>query len=142
MAFVLGVLFGRLTSRSGTSGHAHPLAPGSPDLDLGRPSAISSADAPGGPYAVTLLDQGSNLIRTIKMVREVKHLGLKDAKDFVESAPRPLIRVASADQANAIVRAFQGVASVRVDGPEGVHEVKDYGYSQFPPPNRDTTSAG
>src|SRR6185295_19646832 len=41
-------------------------------------------------FTVTLTDIGSNKINVIKVVREVTSLGLKEAKDLVESAPKPI----------------------------------------------------
>ena len=54
------------------------------------------ADAGGGEekteFNVTLKDVGANKIAVIKAVREVTALGLKEAKDLVESAPKPIKR--------------------------------------------------
>ena len=41
-------------------------------------------------FTVTLTEIGSNKINVIKVVREVTSLGLKEAKDLVESAPKPI----------------------------------------------------
>ena len=41
-------------------------------------------------FTVTLTDIGGNKINVIKVVREVTSLGLKEAKDLVESAPKPI----------------------------------------------------
>src|SRR5579863_726639 len=41
-------------------------------------------------FTVVLTDIGGNKINTIKVVREVTSLGLKEAKDLVESAPKPI----------------------------------------------------
>src|SRR5687768_13232326 len=41
-------------------------------------------------FTVILLDAGGNKINTIKAVREVTSLGLKEAKDLVEAAPKPI----------------------------------------------------
>src|SRR3954452_11840301 len=41
-------------------------------------------------FTVTLTDIGGNKINVIKVVREVPSLGLKEAKDLVESAPKPI----------------------------------------------------
>ena len=40
-------------------------------------------------FNVTLTDIGTDKIKVIKVVREVTQLGLKEAKDLVESAPKP-----------------------------------------------------
>jgi large subunit ribosomal protein L7/L12 len=72
--------------------------------------------APGGAAApveektefmVTLTEVGSNKINVIKAVREVTSLGLKEAKDLVESAPKPLKEGATKDEAEAIKKKFE-----------------------------------
>ena len=58
--------------------------------------AASAEAAPGAEdeqteFAVTLQEIGPNKINVIKAVREVTSLGLKEAKDLVEAAPRPVL---------------------------------------------------
>jgi large subunit ribosomal protein L7/L12 len=63
-------------------------------------------------FTVTLKDAGANKIATIKTVREVTGLGLKEAKDLVDGAPKPLKENISKDDAAAIVKKFEGIATV------------------------------
>ena len=58
-------------------------------------------------FTVTLTDVGGNKINTIKVVREVTSLGLKEAKDLVESAPKPIKEGVSKDEAAAIKKKFE-----------------------------------
>jgi large subunit ribosomal protein L7/L12 len=58
-------------------------------------------------FTVTLTDIGSNKINVIKAVREVTSLGLKEAKDLVESAPKPIKEGATKDEAAAIKKKFE-----------------------------------
>jgi large subunit ribosomal protein L7/L12 len=58
-------------------------------------------------FTVTLTDIGSNKINVIKVVREVTSLGLKEAKDLVESAPKPIKEGVSKDEAAAIKKKFE-----------------------------------
>src|SRR5882757_1406606 len=53
-------------------------------------------------FTVILKDAGANKISTIKAVREVTSLGLKEAKDLVDGAPKPLKEGISKDDAEAI----------------------------------------
>ena len=53
-------------------------------------------------FTVTLTEIGSNKINVIKAVREVTSLGLKEAKDLVESAPKPIKEGVPKDEADAI----------------------------------------
>ena len=59
------------------------------------------ADA-GGEFNVTLKDVGANKIAVIKAVREVTALGLKEAKDLVESAPKPIKEGVSKEESDEI----------------------------------------
>jgi len=58
-------------------------------------------------FTVVLTDIGGNKINTIKVVREVTNLGLKEAKDLVESAPKPIKEAVSKDEAAAIKKKFE-----------------------------------
>jgi len=65
-------------------------------------------------FTVILKDGGANKIATIKAVREVTNLGLKEAKDLVDGAPKPLKENVSKDDAAAIAKKFEGVAAVEI----------------------------
>ncbi len=65
-------------------------------------------------FQVILKDAGANKINTIKAVREVTSLGLKEAKDLVDGAPKALKENATKDEAEAIRKKFEGVATVEV----------------------------
>ena len=65
-------------------------------------------------FTVVLKDAGANKINTIKAVREVTSLGLKDAKDLVDNAPKPLKVNISREDAVAVARKFEGVAPVEI----------------------------
>src|SRR5207237_10571054 len=65
-------------------------------------------------FTVILKDGGANKIATIKAVREVTNLGLKEAKDLVDGAPKPLKENVSKDDAAAIAKKFEGVATIEI----------------------------
>ena len=65
-------------------------------------------------FQVILKDFGANKINTIKAVREVTSLGLKEAKDLVDGAPKALKENATKDEAEAIKKKFEGVATVEI----------------------------
>ncbi|MDR3793605.1 MAG: 50S ribosomal protein L7/L12 [Terracidiphilus sp.] len=65
-------------------------------------------------FQVILKDAGANKISTIKAVREVTSLGLKEAKDLVDGAPKPLKENATKDEAEAIKKKFEGVATIEI----------------------------
>jgi large subunit ribosomal protein L7/L12 len=82
------------------------------------PAAGGGAAAPAAEekteFTVILKDAGANKINTIKAVREVTALGLKEAKDLVDGAPKPLKENISKDDAAAIAKKFEGVATVEI----------------------------
>ena len=65
-------------------------------------------------FQVILKDAGANKINTIKAVREVTSLGLKEAKDLVDGAPKALKENATKEEAEAIKKKFEGVATVEI----------------------------
>src|SRR3954449_9791801 len=62
-------------------------------------------------FTVTLTEIGTAKINVIKVVREVTSLGLKEAKDLVESAPKPIKEGIPKDEAEAIRKKFEDVGA-------------------------------
>ena len=62
-------------------------------------------------FTVTLTEVGANKINVIKVVREVTSLGLKEAKDLVEGAPKPIKEGIPKDEAAAIKKKFEEVGA-------------------------------
>ena len=62
-------------------------------------------------FTVTLTEIGGNKINVIKVVREVTSLGLKEAKDLVESAPKPIKEGIPKDEAEAVKKKFEEVGA-------------------------------
>ena len=58
-------------------------------------------------FTVVLSDVGGNKINVIKAVREVTSLGLKEAKDLVDGAPKTIKEGVSKDEAAAIKKKFE-----------------------------------
>jgi len=65
-------------------------------------------------FQVILKDTGANKINTIKAVREITSLGLKEAKDLVDGAPKPIKENATKEEAEAIKKKFEGVATIEI----------------------------
>mgnify|MGYP006188226353 CR=1 FL=1 len=81
----------------------------SPFLDL-----VGGAAAPAEEkteFTATLTEIGTNKINVIKVVREVTSLGLKEAKDLVEGAPKPIKEAIPKDEAEAIKKKFDEVGA-------------------------------
>ena len=62
-------------------------------------------------FTVTLTDIGGNKINVIKVVREITALGLKEAKDLVEGAPKPIKEGIPKEEAAAIKKKFEEVGA-------------------------------
>ena len=83
-------------------------------MPMGGGAAAGGAAAPAEEkteFTVTLTEVGTNKINVIKVVREVTSLGLKEAKDLVESAPKPVKEGVSKDEAAAIKKKFEDVGA-------------------------------
>jgi large subunit ribosomal protein L7/L12 len=94
-------------------------------LGVSAAAAAVAAPAAGGgaaaavveektEFTVILKDAGANKISTIKAVREVTALGLKEAKDLVDAAPKPLKENISKEDAAAIAKKFDGIATIEI----------------------------
>lgn len=76
--------------------------------------AGEAAAAEQTEFTVILKDTGANKINTIKAVREITSLGLKEAKDLVDGAPKPLKENITKEEAETIKKKFDGVATVEI----------------------------
>ena len=65
-------------------------------------------------FQVILKDFGANKINCIKAVREITSLGLKEAKDLVDGAPKAIKENATKDEAEAIRKKFEGIATIEI----------------------------
>ena len=77
-------------------------------------AVAGAAAAPGAAaveeqteFTVVLSDVGPNKINVIKAVREVTSLGLKEAKDLVDGAPKPVKEGVSKEEADTIKKKFE-----------------------------------
>ncbi len=100
----------KLEERLGVSAAA-----AAPVMMAGGGGAAAAEAAPEQTeFTVILKDAGANKINTIKAVREVTSLGLKEAKDLVDGAPKPIKENVSKDEAETVRKKFEGVATVEV----------------------------
>jgi large subunit ribosomal protein L7/L12 len=67
-------------------------------------AAPAAAAAEQTEFTVNLLAAGDNKVNVIKAVREVTSLGLKEAKDLVDGAPKPVKEGVSKADADAILK--------------------------------------
>ena len=94
----------KLESRLGVSAAA-----AAPVMVAGGGAGAGAAAAPAEEkteFTVVLKEVGANKINVIKAVREVTSLGLKEAKDLVDGAPKPVKEGVSKEEAETIKKKF------------------------------------
>jgi large subunit ribosomal protein L7/L12 len=72
----------------------------------GAAAGAAPAAAEKTEFTVVLTGAGANKINVIKAVREVTSLGLKEAKDLVDGAPKPIKENVSKEEAETIKKKF------------------------------------
>ncbi len=89
-------------------------------VSAAAPVAVAAAPAAGGgdaaaeektEFDVVLAEAGSNKIAAIKEVRTITGLGLKEAKDLVEGAPKPLKQGVKKEDAEAMKKALEAAGA-------------------------------
>ncbi|NMB33923.1 MAG: 50S ribosomal protein L7/L12 [Clostridium sp.] len=89
-------------------------------VSAAAPVAMAAAAAPGGAapaaeekteFEVVLKEVGSQKIKVIKVVREITGLGLKDAKDLVDSAPKTVKEGVPKEEAAEMEAKFKEVGA-------------------------------
>jgi large subunit ribosomal protein L7/L12 len=87
-------------------------------VSAAAPVAAVGAAAPGAPaeeekteFDVFLADIGAQKIKVIKVVREITGLGLKDAKDLVDSAPKAIKEGVSKEEADEMKTKLEDVGA-------------------------------
>jgi large subunit ribosomal protein L7/L12 len=79
----------------------------------GAPAAAAAApDEEKSEFTVMLKEFGPKKIEVIKAVRELTSLGLKEAKDLVEAAPKPIKEGVTKDEANAAAAKLREAGAV------------------------------
>ena len=87
---------------------AAPVAVAAAPAGAGGPaSAEAAAEEEKSEFTVILKEIGENKINVIKAVREVTTLGLKEAKDLVEGAPKPVKEGVNKDEADSVKKKLE-----------------------------------
>ena len=73
--------------------------------------ALTEEDVGGGVVNIELIASGEKKIDVIKEVRAITELGLKEAKDLVESAPKPLKEGVKKEEAEEIKKKLEAVGA-------------------------------
>ncbi len=91
------------------------------DVTAAAPVAVAAAGGPGAPaeaaaeekdeFDVVLVSAGSQKIQVIKEVRSLTSLGLKEAKDLVDNAPKPVLEGVDKETAEKAKEALEGVGA-------------------------------
>ena len=96
----------RLETELGVSAAVPFMAAGA----AGAPGAAAAAEEQT-EFTVVLSEVGPNKINVIKAVREVTSLGLKEAKDLVDGAPKPIKEGIPKDEAETIKKKFEAAGA-------------------------------
>jgi large subunit ribosomal protein L7/L12 len=91
-----------LEAEFGVTAAAPMVAAGAAAQAAGAPAEAAEADEEQTEFSVILTDVGANKIAVIKAVREVTTLGLKESKDLVESAPKPVREGVNKEEAASV----------------------------------------
>jgi large subunit ribosomal protein L7/L12 len=81
---------------------AAPVVAAAPAAAGGAPAEAAADSEEQTEFSVILTDVGANKIAVIKAVREVTTLGLKESKDLVESAPKPVREGINKEEATSV----------------------------------------
>ena len=95
-----------LEEKWGVSAAAPVAAVAAPAADGGGAAAEEKTE-----FDVVLAESGSNKIAVIKEVRTITGLGLKEAKDLVEGAPKPLKQGVKKEDADAMQKALEAAGA-------------------------------
>jgi large subunit ribosomal protein L7/L12 len=98
----LSQLIKDMEDKFGVSAAAATVAAAAPAAGAGAAAAEEKTE-----FTVMLMAAGENKVNTIKAVREVTSLGLKEAKDLVDGAPKPLKEGANKADAEAIKKKME-----------------------------------
>ena len=107
----LSQLVKALEAKFGVSAAAPMMMAGAMPMAGGAAAAPAEVVEEQTEFDVILKEVGEKKINVIKVVREVTSLGLKEAKDLVESAPKPIKEGIPKDEAEAIKKKFEEVGA-------------------------------
>jgi large subunit ribosomal protein L7/L12 len=90
---------------------AMPIMAGVAGPAAGAAGAGAAATEEKSTFNVVLASVGANKIQVIKVIREITNLGLKEAKDLVEAAPKPIKEGVSKEEADEIKKKVEVVGA-------------------------------
>jgi large subunit ribosomal protein L7/L12 len=97
----------RFEDRYGVTAAAPVAAAAAPAAAAGGGEAAAAATEEQTEFSAILTEVGPNKIPVIKVVRELTQLGLKEAKDLVDAAPKPVKEGVARDEAEKIKTALE-----------------------------------
>ena len=97
----------RFEDRYGVTAAAPVAAAAAPTAAAGGGEAAAAATEEQTEFSAILTEVGPNKIPVIKVVRELTQLGLKEAKDLVDAAPKPVKEGVARDEAEKIKAALE-----------------------------------
>jgi large subunit ribosomal protein L7/L12 len=107
----LSELVKELESTFGVSAAAPMMAAAAPTAGAGGAAPVAAVEEQT-EFSVVLKEVGANKIAVIKAVRELTPLGLKEAKDLVEGAPKPVKEGVNKDEAAEAKKKLEAAGAV------------------------------
>jgi large subunit ribosomal protein L7/L12 len=98
----------RFEERYGATAAAPIAVAAAPSAGGGGDGAAAPASEEQTEFSAILVEVGPNKIPVIKVVRELTQLGLKEAKDLVDAAPKPVKEGVTREEADKIKTALEG----------------------------------
>jgi large subunit ribosomal protein L7/L12 len=98
----------RFEERYGVTAAAPVAAAAAPSAGGGGDGAAAPVTEEQTEFSAILVEVGPNKIPVIKVVRELTQLGLKEAKDLVDAAPKPVKEGVTREEADKIKTALEG----------------------------------
>jgi large subunit ribosomal protein L7/L12 len=101
----------RFEERYGVTAAAPVAAAAAPAAAGGAGADAPAEVAEQTEFTATIVEIGQNKIPVIKVVRELTGLGLKEAKDLVDSAPKPVLERVNKEQADKAKEQLEGAGA-------------------------------
>jgi len=83
------------------------IEPAAAAVAVAAPAAVAAVEAEQTSFDVILKSAGAAKLAVVKLVKELTSLGLKEAKELVDAAPKPIKEGVTKDEAQALLKQLQ-----------------------------------
>ena len=85
----------------------HGIEPAAASIAVAAPAAVAAVEVEKTSFDVILKSAGQAKLAVVKLVKELTSLGLKEAKELVDAAPKPIKEGVTKDEAQALLKQLQ-----------------------------------